>query len=261
MMVFAPGQRWISTTEPELGLGTVLRLDGRTVQLAFPASGLVRQYATYAAPLARAEFRAGERVAGNGTAFTIERVERDGNVLRYFGGGHTLQEGELDDVQNVSKADARLIGGRVDRNDQFDFRIDALTRRAQARRSPAWGVMSARVDLIAHQLRVAQIAATRRPPRVLLADEVGLGKTIEAGLILARLLATGRAARVLILLPETLIHQWYVELRRRFNLPFAIYDEERCEAIEAGNAGHNPFEDEQLVLADLAWMRDAPQRS
>jgi len=260
-MAFAPGQRWISTTEPELGLGTVLRLDGRTVQLAFPASGMVRHYAAHAAPLARAEFRAGERIVGNGHSFTVERVEREGNVLRYFGGGHTLHEGELDDVQNVSKADARLIGARVDRSEQFDFRVEALTRRAQARRSPAWGVMSARVDLLPHQLRVAQIAASRRPPRVLLADEVGLGKTIEAGLILARLHASGRIARVLILLPETLIHQWYVELLRRFNLAFAIFDEERCEAIESGNAGHNPFEDEQLVLADLAWLRDAPRRA
>src|SRR5258706_7911800 len=103
-MPFAPGQRWISTAEPELGLGTVLRVDGRTVQLAFPASGLVRQYAAQSAPLARAEFRAGERIAGNGHAFTIERVERDGNVLCYFGAGHSLREGELDDVQNVSKA-------------------------------------------------------------------------------------------------------------------------------------------------------------
>jgi len=260
-MLFAPGQRWISTTEPELGLATVLRVDGRMVQLAFPASGLVRQYAVGSAPLTRAEFRAGERIAGNGHAFTIERVEREGSALRYFGAGHTLHEGELDDVQNVSKADARLIAGRVDRVAQFESRVEALNRRAQARRSPAWGLMSARVDLIPHQLRVAQIAASRRPPRVLLADEVGLGKTIEAGLILARLLASGRAARVLILLPETLIHQWYVELRRRLNLPFAIYDEERCEAIEAANAQHNPFDDDQLAIADLAWLRDSPRRA
>jgi ATP-dependent helicase HepA len=260
-MAFAPGQRWISTAEPELGLGTVLRVDRRTVQLAFPASGLVRHYAAQSAPLTRAEFRAGERIAGNGHAFTIERVEREGHVLRYFGGGNSLHEGELDDVQNVSKADARLIGGRVDRVDQFEFRLEALQRRAHARRSPAWGVMSARVDLIPHQLRVAQTAAVRRPPRVLLADEVGLGKTIEAGLILARLLASGRVARVLILLPETLIHQWYVELRRRFNLPFAIYDEERCEAIELGGNGHNPFDDDQLALADIAWLRDSARRA
>jgi len=260
-MSFAPGQRWISTAEPELGLGTVLRVEGRTVQLAFPASGVVRHYAAQMAPLTRAEFRPGERVSGSGRAFVVERVERDNGVLSYFGAGLHLREGELDDVQDVSKADARLIAGRVDRADRFELRHEALQRRAQARRSAAWGVMSARVDLIPHQLRVAQIAAQRRPPRVLLADEVGLGKTIEAGLILARQLASGRAARVLILLPEPLLYQWYVELLRRFNLAFAVYDEERCESVEIAGAGRNPFEDDQLVIADIAWLRDAPRRA
>ncbi len=260
-MAFVPGQRFLSSAEPELGLGTVLRLAGRTVQLAFPASGVVRQYATQSAPLMRAEFRPGERISGGGHNFVVERVEHHDGVLHYFGGGCRLHEGELDDVQNVSKADARLIAGRVDRVDQFDLRLEALNRRAQARRSPAWGMMSARVDLIPHQLRVAEIAASRRPPRILLADEVGLGKTIEAGLILARLLATGRVTRALVLLPGALVYQWYVELLRRFNLRFAIYDEERCEAIEQSGDGRNPFEDEQIVIADLAFLRDSGKRA
>jgi ATP-dependent helicase HepA len=96
---------------------------------------------------------------------------------------------------------------------------------------------------------------------VLLADEVGLGKTIEAGMIVARQLAAGRAGRVLVLLPETLVYQWFVELLRRFNLPFAIFDEERCEAIEQGNDGHNPFDDEQLVIADFAFLESSPKRA
>ena len=65
-----------------------------------------------------------------------------------------------------------------------------------------WGVLGARIDLIEHQLRVAEVAAERRPPRLLLADEVGLGKTIEACLIAAQQLACGRAQRVLVLVPE-----------------------------------------------------------
>ena len=91
----------------------------------------------------------------------------------------------------------------------------------------------------------------RLAPRVLLADEVGLGKTIEACLILHRLILTGRAQRVLILVPESLVHQWFVELLRRFNLWFHIFDEERCEAIEAANPNMNPFLDDQLVLASI----------
>ena len=61
---------------------------------------------------------------------------------------------------------------------------------------------------------------------MLLADEVGLGKTIESCLILHRLLLTGRTQRVLILVPESLVHQWFVELLRRFNLWFSIFDED-----------------------------------
>jgi ATP-dependent helicase HepA len=260
-MAFIPGQRWISAAEPELGLGTVLRVDARMVQLAYPASGVVRQYSLHSAPLTRAEFRPGERISGGGHDFLVERVEQHDGVLRYFGNGACLHEGELDNVQNVSQADARLIAGRVDRAEQYVFRHEALVRRAAARHQPAYGLLSTRIDLIPHQLRVAQVAASRRPPRVLLADEVGLGKTIEAGLTLTRLLAAGRAARVLLLLPETLVYQWYLELLRRFNLAFALFDEERCEAIETAGDGRNPFEDEQLVIAELAFLRDSARRS
>jgi ATP-dependent helicase HepA len=61
----------------------------------------------------------------------------------------------------------------------------------------------------------------RHAPRVLLADEVGLGKTIEAGMILHQQLLSGAAERVLIVVPETLQHQWLVEMLRRFNLRFS----------------------------------------
>jgi ATP-dependent helicase HepA len=259
-MTFAPGQRWLSLAEPELGLGTVLRVEHRTVQVAFAASGDVRAYATHGAPLQRAQFRPGDRVSGGGRSFIVEQVESDAGVLRYRGAGETLDEGELDDVQDLSKADERLITGRVDPAERFDFRAEALQHRADARRSLAWGLLSARIDLIAHQLRVTEVAARRRPVRILLADEVGLGKTIEAGMILSQLLAGNRIERALIVLPEALVYQWFVELLRRFNLSFAVFDEERCEAIELGGDGRNPFADEQLVIVDLAFLRDAPRR-
>ena len=76
---------------------------------------------------------------------------------------------------------------------------------------------------------------------MLLADEVGLGKTIEACLILHHQLLTERASRVLILVPEPLLHQWLVEMLRRFNLRFSLFDEERCQAIEACGAGRQPI--------------------
>ena len=259
--MFVPGQRWISTAEPELGLGTVLRVEGRGVQVLFAKSGVLRPYAVDSAPLVRAEFRAGQRVAGKGVAFLVERIEEREGLLVYRGEGRELHEGQLDDEQSVSQADDRLIGGRTDPVHHFELRLEGLKRRADARRSSSWGLSAARVGLVPHQLRVAGIAASRHPPRVLLADEVGLGKTIEAGMIIARQLATGRASRVLVLLPDTLVYQWFVELLRRFNLSFAIYDEERCEAVEQSDGGHNPFEDEQLVIADFSFLEHSPKRA
>ena len=236
------------------------------MQVLFAKAGVLRPYAVDSAPLLRAEFRAGQRVAGKGIAFLVERVEIRNDLLIYRGEGRELEEGQLDDEQSVSQADDRLVGGRTDPVAQFELRLDGLTRRAEARRSPVWGLGAARVGLVPHQLRVAGIAAARRPPRVLLADEVGLGKTIEAGMIIARQLATGRASRVLVLLPDTLVYQWFVELLRRFNLSFAIYDEERCEALQpsgdddASDAG-NPFEDEQLVIADFGFLENSPKHA
>lgn len=259
--LFVPGQRWLSTAEPELGLGTVMRLIGRSVQIVFTGSGVVRQYAMDTAPLTRAEFRVGEKLRADGVDHVVESVNLQDGLYVYGVAGKTLHEGVLDAEQPVSQADARLLGGRVDRNPQFELRREVLRRRAEAQRHPGWGVLGARIDLIPHQLRVAELAAERRQPRLLLADEVGLGKTIEAAMITAQQLATGRAKRVLILTPESLTHQWFVELLRRFNLRFALYDEERCEAITEVDTTANPFEDEQCVIAAVDWLARDKKRA
>ncbi|MCW9690776.1 SNF2-related protein, partial [Proteus terrae] len=80
---------------------------------------------------------------------------------------------------------------------------------------------------IPHQLYIANEVGKRHNPRVLLADEVGLGKTIEAGMIIHQQIMDGRAERVLIIVPESLQHQWLVEMLRRFNLRFSLFDDSR----------------------------------
>jgi ATP-dependent helicase HepA len=256
-----PGQRWVSDSEPELGLGIILRAEGGRVEIHFPAAQEQRHYALRTAPLRRVAFQEGDRIKlHDGAELLVETVEDRGGVLFYKGAKRVVQEAELSDKISFSKPGERLLAGQVDELATFELRAEALRWRSHMQQSPVRGFVGGRVDLIPHQLSIAAEVAGRLAPRVLLADEVGLGKTIEAGLILHRLHLTGRARRVLILVPEPLVHQWFVELLRRFNLLFSLFDEERCAAIRAHNPDANPFLDSQLVIASTAFLTSAPER-
>ncbi len=262
-MRFAAGQRWISEPEPELGVGIVLDVEQGRVKMFFPACNGVRLYAAESAPLRRVKFKVGDTVTSHeGESFVVQMViDRADGVLTYAGpNGERLIETQLSDVLLVDEPDERIPMGQVDEIAVFDLRARALALRHRIAKSPAHGFTGARIDLIPHQIGIAQEVTNRVVPRVLLADEVGLGKTIEACLILHRLHLTGRADRILILVPEPLVHQWFVELLRRFNLLFSIFDEERCAAIEANNPEVNPFLDDQLVLASIGWLAHASEK-
>ena len=73
-------------------------------------------------------------------------------------------------------------------------------------------------------------------------------------------LITERAKRVLITVPQSLVNQWFVEMLRRFNLHFNIYDEPRCRAIEQSSDLENPFYSDQLVLCSIDFMTANPNR-
>jgi len=94
------------------------------------------------------------------------------------------------------------------------------------------------MELLDHQVRTAKSVLQRFRGRAMLCDEVGLGKTIEAGLILMELHLRGLARRVLILTPPSLVEQWQGELRRKFSLHTTGYDapEFRAAGIEAWSA-------------------------
>ncbi len=260
---FSPGQRWASESEPELGLGSIRSVTKRTVTVVFGASDETREYARDNAPLRRVRFRAGDTIRDRaGETLEVAAVAEHGGLLFYGVAGREtpLPESELGDVVGGGGPEENLRAGRFDPPEHFALRLRALEHQHRRRQSAVRGFTGGRIDLIPHQLYIASEVTRRLHPRVLLADEVGLGKTIEAGLILHRLLLTGRARRVLILVPESLVHQWFVELLRRFNQWFHIFDEERCRAIEASNPDANPFLDDQLILAGLSLLSAQPRR-
>src|SRR5690606_27784207 len=268
---FAPGQRWLSETEPELGLGVVAEVDHRTVTLEFRSSEQTRRYARQQAPLSRIVFDVGDTI----TAITgeelivIEALEYDNTLIyhahRVDNAADTIKlpESLLSDTLVLSRPTERLFFGQIDAAQWFNVRRHTLEQLAEIEKSPVLGLCSGRTDLIPHQLYIAAEVASRHAPRVMLADEVGLGKTIEAGLILQQQLANGLASRVLIIVPEPLLHQWLVEMLRRFNLHFSLYDEERCgellEAMEGEEALRNPFLEEQLVLTGIEVFKRQPR--
>ncbi|APX94564.1 RNA polymerase-binding ATPase [Halomonas sp. 1513] len=262
MSEFSPGQRWISDGEAELGLGTILNVDFRSVTVLFSASQETRTYSVRQAPLTRVAFAPGDRVqSAEGWQMTVDDSKELDGLVVYIGEDddgklRELPEARLADSMQFDQARDRLLTGQVDRNDWFDLRFRTLHHHQRIEQNPALGLAGPKIDLIPHQLYIADEVARRHAPRVLLADEVGLGKTIEAGLILHRLLLTGRAERALILVPDSLTHQWLVELLRRFALDVRLLDEHQSLAHLDGN----PFESAQLILASQQWLFANPQR-
>lgn len=266
-MPFQVGQRWISDSESDQGLGTVTSIEHRFVTIVFTATGESRQYAKANAPLTRVIFNQGDIIPSHeGWTLKVTSTSEAHGIIIYHGIKQgtdqseemSLKEVMIDHFIKFNKPHDRLLNSQVDRLDWFRLRKDCLHHQYQQQQSELMGLTGARVSLIPHQLYIADEVGNRFAPRVLLADEVGLGKTIEAGLIIHQQLVSGRAKRILIIVPESLMHQWLVEMLRRFNLNFSIFDEDRCVET-AGEDETNPFSTEQLVLVNLGFITKNPQ--
>ncbi|MDM1763660.1 MULTISPECIES: RNA polymerase-associated protein RapA [unclassified Acinetobacter] len=263
---FAIGQRWLSDTETELGLGVLIDVDERSISILFPKSDETRVYARNNAPLSRIIFNVNDELQDQeGTTWSVESLEDGHGVLRYnvirtLADGaeerKSLNETRIGASIQLSKPLDRLLASQIDYKEWYDLRIEAMQMQAGMQTSPLRGMIGARVGLIPHQFYIAHEVGKRFAPRVLLADEVGLGKTIEAGLIIHQQLKTGRSERILILVPDSLQYQWMIEMRRRFNLNFSLFDLTRTASIKEHDPELNPFLTEQCIIASVDLMID-----
>ncbi|MFI3216004.1 MAG: RNA polymerase-associated protein RapA [Methylococcales bacterium] len=272
---FISGQRWISNTESELGLGLILDVEFNRVTVLFLACDEKRIYAIDNAPLTRVRFSVGDTIESvdEEKLIVMKVIDQEG-ILTYICQNEDDDNIELDEMElnhhsQFNKPQDRLFTGQTDPNAWFSLRYETWQRLEQHAQSPVKGLLGGRAALIPHQIFIAHEASNRAAPRIMLADEVGLGKTIEAGLILHHRLINGLSKRILIIVPESLLHQWLVEMLRRFNLHFSIFDELRCLS-ELGDNGFdeeedvynqaNPFLSEQFVLCSQSFFSDYPNR-
>jgi len=191
------------------------------------------------------EFAAGDEVQS--TKLGVGRVELDKGPTVIVRFGSRLEECAKSDLSRLWTPLQALSAST------WHAPLDVIVRtQAEAIKSVnnAWGVFSrSRIALLPHQLWVCRRVLERWPARWLVADDVGLGKTIEAGLILWPLLARGGVTRLLVVCPASLVDQWQYRLREMFDIRLSIYSPE----VDTPRADF--WNTHQRVVASLHTLR------
>ena len=204
----------------ELGTGRVTAIDGRVLVVHFPERDTTLRLAAHSDALVPA---------------TAPPTARDRSLIE------------------------RLAAGNVDAADAFLSRLDALHLLATREAGGLGSMLGGRVRLFPHQLHVAERATAQLPVRWLLADEVGLGKTIEAALIMNRLLHTQRIERCLVVAPDVLTVQWLGELWRKYHQVFTLLDAPRLADVARDfGGGFNPFDVHRRAVIALETLIERP---
>lgn len=257
MARYIVGQRFISETEPDLGLGIVEKVTERTIQLRFCTSNVTRQYVVVSAPIKRIHFKIGDEIFTNDkNKFIVKDLRIKNDIYFYSDGKQEYSESDISDLVSFNSPESRLYSANLDNNELFDLRYDSLQLRGRAKNLVSRGLLGGRINIIPHQIYIANEISRRHLPRVLLADEVGLGKTIEACLIVHRLMLYGIINRVLIIVPETLMNQWRAELFYRFNLSFMIMDKNFFKYKKKKNEKTNQFLETSNCITEMNILEE-----
>ena len=258
-MDWKPGDRLTHRFNPELGTGLVAEIDGRSVVVSFPETGSALRLAHNSDALVPIELRVGSRarLLDNGDEVQVAAVNDDGTFT--LEDGRVFEEHDLWPIEHGIPLFERLADGDLDSLDSFALRLEALHLAAIREADGLGSFLGGRIRLFPHQLYCAEQATRTDPVRWLLADEVGLGKTVEACLILNHLLRTGRAERTLVVTPSTLSVQWLGELWRKYHQVFVLIDDKRLQDVEkVYGEGFNPFDAYHQSVVSIEMLIENP---
>ena len=245
---------------PEFGVGRVTAREGRALVVEFRGPGTRLRLAADSDALIPVSLSPGSpvRITASGEETTVAARLADGTLRLATGAiaaSHEVWplalEGALLD---------RLNRGEPDGVDDFVTRLDILHLLTLREADGLGAFLGGRIRLFPHQLHVAEQASASDPVRWLLADEVGLGKTIEAALILNRLVHAGKVERCLVVAPETLTVQWLGELWRKYHQVFTLLDAPRLADVARDfGPDFNPFDAHRRAVIALELLVERPQ--
>jgi ATP-dependent helicase HepA len=246
-------------------IGVVSVLTGNRVEVAWDDPELPPFFARDGAPLERFELPV--RVRRRSTdepGFNVGPVPGAATPSRKVafalsGTERVVPESDLRPDDALDPAD-RLANG-VTPGSAKQVNITTATRHylLEHRHNALVCLDAARVDVKPHQVGVVHRVVTNYPHRFLLCDEVGLGKTIEAAMVIKELRARGEAQRTLIIVPPNLLRQWQFELKSKFNETFSILNADTTRALSLQGVKGNPFAAVDSVLVSESWASDNKQ--
>ncbi len=160
-MEFIVGQRWISHSETQLGLGIVTDVASRRVKFLYPAVNESRIYAIDTAPLSRIRYNLGDRVFDSDEqSIIVAEIKEDNNLITYYGKTINGEDKEIHELDlscfvQFTTPQQRLFSGQLDKNKNFSLRVETLQHLHRLQQSPVKGLLGSRTDLLAHQVFIA----------------------------------------------------------------------------------------------------------
>lgn len=244
----------------EMGVGVVIEELGRFVVVFFPESGEKLQISPTAPGTKVVTPTVGAPgLRPDGTIATV--VSRDRGMFE-FDDGERIPFEQVWPVLDAPTLWQRLEAGPFDSIEDVQNRIEGMMLDTQRRDVGVPSLIGGRVELYPHQLATASNALSHGNVRWLLADEVGLGKTVSAALILSAMIRTGRIESAVIIAPDSLTLQWLGELYRKFHQIFVHVDAERIEVVDAEfGEGSNVFDVHPLSIVSSELLEQPSVRA
>ena len=218
------------------------------------------------------EYAPGMRVIIRDEEWVIRKIETNtlNNRVLYCSGISTLVKDrsaifleDLEKIEIVNPANVKLV---IDDSPHFrksQLYIESLWRQKIPTDTALHIGQKAAMDSLPYQLEPTQMVLNRPRQRILIADEVGLGKTLEAGILISELIERGKGKRILVVTVKNMMMQFQKELWNRFTIPLVRLDSKRIQKIRANlPSNYNPFfyYDKTIVSIDTL-KRDVEYRT